>query len=66
MELEQYQNIYNYLNTQQYPTTFSSQDRKRLQSQSQHFTISNNQLFKKARKPNKQFYLIMVLILKIK
>ena len=54
MEFEHYQNIYNYLKTQQYPSNFSQQDRKRLKSQTQHFTISNNQLFKKPRKPNKQ------------
>ena len=54
MEFEQYQTIYNYLNTQQYPSNFSQQDRKRLNSQTQHFIVSNNQLFKKPRKPNKQ------------
>jgi hypothetical protein len=54
MDLTQYQNIYSYLNTQQYPPNISPRDRKQLFSQSQHFTISNNQLFKKSRKPNTQ------------
>ncbi|CAG8735357.1 3644_t:CDS:1, partial [Dentiscutata erythropus] len=44
MDLTQYQNIYSYLNTQQYLPNISPRDCKQLLSQSQHFTISNNQL----------------------
>jgi hypothetical protein len=54
MELTQYHNLYSYLNTHQYPTNLSPRDRKQLNSQSQHFIIYNNQLFKKPRKPKKQ------------
>jgi hypothetical protein len=54
MELNQYQNIHSYLNTHQYPSTLSPKEKKQLTSQSQHFLIYNNQLFKKPRKPNKQ------------
>src|SRR5215207_136249 len=54
MELIQYQNIFSYLNNQQYPLNSSPRDRKRLIAQTQHFTIYNNQLFKKSRKPEKQ------------
>ena len=50
MELEQYSILVNYLKTQQYPVGYLEKDKQRLQQQSKHFLIINEQLYKKNRR----------------
>jgi nitrogen fixation protein FixH len=46
MDLEQYNNIYNYLNSQQFSTTFTEQQKQQLQKQSKNFILRNNFIYK--------------------
>ena len=46
MDPEQYNNIYNYLNSQQFPTTFTEHQKRQLQKQLKNFILRNNFIYK--------------------
>ena len=50
MDLEEYQNLMNYLLYHQYPAKFTNQQKQKLARQSVQFIVENNYLFRKNRK----------------
>lgn len=55
MNLDQYYNLYNYLDTETIPTDFTTYQRKQLQNQAKYFEIKDKLLYKRNKKnPDKQ------------
>lgn len=50
MDLDRYQNIYNFLNSQAIPTDFTSYQRTQLQNQAKYFEIKNGLLYKRNKR----------------
>jgi hypothetical protein len=50
MDIEQYNNLYNYLKWNQIPLTFNNQQKQQLQKQSAHFILKNNFIYKKDKR----------------
>ncbi len=50
MEFEQYNNIHNYLLTQQYPDNFTPPQKQKLEKQSSNYIVKNNYLYKKDKR----------------
>ena len=59
MNLDQYQNLYNYLDSNVIPSDFTTYQRKQLLNQAKYFMIQNGLLYKKNKKTiNKLFRVI--------
>src|SRR3954451_18040506 len=59
MDIERYQEIYNYLKYQQFPINFNSQQKQKLKNQANNFTLKNNFIYKcDKRKQNNLLRLI--------
>src|SRR5689334_10771394 len=59
MNLDQYYNLYNYLNTETLPTDFTTYQRKQLQNQAKYFKVKDNLLYKRNKKnPDKPLRVI--------
>jgi hypothetical protein len=59
MDIERYQEIYNYLKYQQFPSNFNSQQKQKLKNQASNFTLKNNFIYKcDKRKQNNLLRLI--------
>ena len=50
MNLDQYQNLFNYLNSDVIPSDFTTYQRKQLTNQAKYFMIQNGLLYKKNKK----------------
>ena len=50
MDLDQYQNLYNYLETEQIPDNLNRAEQRQIMNQSQFFEIQHNLLYKWNRK----------------
>ena len=61
MDLVNYQNIKNFLETANFPSNFSREQRKKLESQSKFYIIKNNQLYKHDRRKQKSYPLLKVI-----
>jgi hypothetical protein len=46
MDIKRYQEIYNYLKYQQFPSNFNSQQKQKLKNQANNFTLKNNFIYK--------------------
>src|SRR6185312_6230600 len=59
MNLDQYYNLYHYLNTDQFPNRFTNQKKKQLMTQAKYFEIRYHLLYKKnKRNPDKPLRVI--------
>jgi len=54
MNLDRYQHLYNYLETEQLPDDLSRDEQKQIMNQSQFFEIQHNLLYKQNRRNNNQ------------
>ena len=59
MENQHHYQLFNYLLTQQIPTTFTSKQTQQLINQSKNYTIQNNLLYKKNSKNPKKLYRVI-------
>ena len=50
MELDHYNNLYNYLKEQKFPETYTSQQNQQLKNQSKYFLLKNNFIYKKDKR----------------
>ena len=61
MESQQYHRLKNYLTNNKFPSTFTSIQQQQLKSQSKHFKVKNNILYKKDRRRKTRNQLLKVI-----
>ena len=59
MEQKHYYNIYTYLSSEILPQDFSSQQQQQLITQSNHYILKDNLLFKKDKRQPQKFYRVI-------